>query len=118
MSLLQKEVWWLSLSSDVVANRKTNATKEGEKGLKVITLPCSMSDLPELPALVQEQSELFNPSVLRKTQKGAFGADKIQLRCLSKVRKCTYGLCLTMLPTDMPHKRLSLNIWPLHQSSG
>lgn len=40
-----------------------------DKGVnKVITLPCGVSNLSELPALIKEQSELFNTSVLQKRE--------------------------------------------------
>lgn len=41
-----------------------------DKGVyKLITLPCGVSDLSELPALIQEQSELLYTSVLKKTER-------------------------------------------------
>lgn len=116
--LLRKEVGWLLLFSKMYANIKQMMEVKDKGVNKLITLPCGMSDLSELPALIQEQSELFNTTVLKKTEKGLFMANKTQLRCLSKLRKHPYGLCFTLLLTDMPHKCLSFTIWPLHQSSG
>lgn len=36
---------------------------------KLITLPCVGGDLSELPALDQEQSELFNTLILKKPER-------------------------------------------------
>lgn len=46
-----------------------------DKGAKeLITSPDCVSDLSELLALIQEQSELFNSSVLKKTEGEREGA--------------------------------------------
>lgn len=65
---LKKEAWWLSFCSKM-ANQK-HLLQGKDRGLnKLITLSCGVGDLSELPALVQEQSEFFNTSVLKKTKK-------------------------------------------------
>lgn len=60
-------MWWLSFSSRV-ANTKELLQGKDKGENKLITLPCGVSDLSELPALVQEQSELFDTSVLKEAR--------------------------------------------------
>lgn len=43
--------------------------KQDEGVNELLTLPCSVSHLSELPALIQQQGELFDTSVLKKTER-------------------------------------------------
>lgn len=55
----------------------------------LITWP-GVSDLSELLALIQQQSELFNTLILNRTEKQRAKTIKAQLRCLSKVLRHTH----------------------------
>lgn len=63
----REEVQQCSFVSHVITEQMRQ--RKEKVASKLITLPCVGSDLSELPALVQEQSELFNTSILKKPER-------------------------------------------------
>lgn len=78
------------------------------------TLSCVVSDVSELPALIQEKSELFNAPVLQRTEQGEDDGQEEKTAKVFLYHWDVKTVCFSWLIT----KRLSFTIWPVHQQSG